>query len=567
MIIANASFQSTIGTVTIGFSRGSTILVAGPNGVGKSALLYQIYRALPQGTATYIPGHRQINLNSGLEQGGQDADQLLMNTYNNYDAFNRYKGAWSEDLLRSAIRTLMHAESAFNRDFRQSVASDKPGSVSSAALKNSPIDTLNLIFSNSNLPISFTITDRGITAERSGLRYGVDALSDGERASLFLAATIIVQRSNTVLLIDEPEKHLHPSITGVLLETALRSRNDIALVVSSHDVTLIEQLNVDATLYVKGSTVISPRPEQRSYDVELITDGTIPELLKADVLGSRSEILFIEGDERSRDAALYAKIYAGKKIITKGGCDKVIEAVSGIRSSNGLHWLEVFGLIDLDGRSPREINKLEKRGIFTLPTPTIENLFFLAEVQECFVEADRQMKGGHTWEDRKANLAGAIAKAAPIARDEIVARRTCWIAQREISSHPLSVKEVKAGNITNIAISVESIKTTVEKFVDEIIKLGDYQKILTDLPIKNTDIPEVAAKALGATSFKDYCDVVQRQIDIESPFGVRARDAIQAILPTLSSPTNNQTMTPNVMGHRYIGMPGHPAIVPHPIVP
>lgn len=48
-------FQTAGGHVTIALAPGSTTLIAGPNGVGKSALLATLYRSLPQGAGTYLP--------------------------------------------------------------------------------------------------------------------------------------------------------------------------------------------------------------------------------------------------------------------------------------------------------------------------------------------------------------------------------------------------------------------------------------------------------------------------------------------------------------------------------
>ena len=321
---------------------------------------------------------------------------------------------------------------------------------------------------------------------------------------------------------------------------------------SSHDVSLIERLNVQSTIYVRESSILSLRPETRSYDVELIEEGTLPESLKADVLGSRSRILFVEGTERLRDAALYAHIYPGQKVISKGGSEAVIEAVRGLSSAGAHHWLQIRGLIDKDGRTPSEVERLALHGILTLPTPTIENLFFLLEVQQCFVNADSQMQGGLAWEARQQALGHAVSTVSAICRDDIIARRVCWAAQRAISPHPLSVKHVKNGSAGDLTVSLEPIKQAVTAEVNEILK-NDIQHLLLRLPIKNTDLTDAAARALGASSFKAYCAVIQRQIDVETEDGVRAREALKKLLPHPPSLADNAVPQAQVVAHRYIG--------------
>ena len=42
--------------------------------------------------------------------------------------------------------------------------------------------------------------------------YGAAELSDGERNALLISAEILTAKDGTLLIIDEPERHLHRSI-------------------------------------------------------------------------------------------------------------------------------------------------------------------------------------------------------------------------------------------------------------------------------------------------------------------------------------------------------------------
>ncbi|WP_156681105.1 ATP-binding cassette domain-containing protein [Sphingomonas profundi] len=194
-ITYNIGFQTPTSYVSLPISAGSTTLVAGPNGVGKSALLAALFRSLPQGVATYLPGHRQINFNNGWETIGQDAAQLVKNMFQHVDAFNRYKGAWAEDQFKTTVRRLLHAEAAYNRDFRHSFAQGYYDSREAGSLRLSPIDTLNLVFEGARLPVRFTLTADGLSAAREGATYPIDAMSDGERAALFIVSVIVTHQT------------------------------------------------------------------------------------------------------------------------------------------------------------------------------------------------------------------------------------------------------------------------------------------------------------------------------------------------------------------------------------
>jgi hypothetical protein len=154
-------------------------------------------------------------------------------------------------------------------------------------------------------------------------------------------------------------------------------------------------------------------------------------------------------------------------VISKGASQTVIEATRGVRTAEGLHWLTAIGLVDGDGRAHEEIAKLAEQGVLVLPSPTVENLFFIEEAQRCFVEADIQMRGGCTWEERQHELNGAVQKALVTELDNVVARRTLWRAQREISSHPLSVKDVRNDRASLISVDVRSLKQLIATEISE----------------------------------------------------------------------------------------------------
>lgn len=61
----------------------------------------------------------------------------------------------------------------------------------------------------------------------------------------------------------------------------------------------------------------------------------------------------------------------------------------------------------------------------------------------------------------------------------------------------------------------------------------DYQRILRELPIKQTSIPARACKSLGARSFADYVRVIMRRIDLAEPDGVHFVEALRRTLPPI----------------------------------
>ena len=106
--------------------------------------------------------------------------------------------------------------------------------------------------------------------------------------------------AGTVLLIDEPERHLHRSIIEPFLSALFAQRSDCPFVVSTHDVALPIS-NPEASVIMVRSCVWNGS-QASGWDANLLKQDTdLPEDLKRAILGSRRKILFVEGEAQSLD--------------------------------------------------------------------------------------------------------------------------------------------------------------------------------------------------------------------------------------------------------------------------
>ena len=57
----------------------------------------------------------------------------------------------------------------------------------------------------------------------------------GERNAFLIVAEVFTAESGALIIIDEPERHLHRSITSPLLSALFQKRSDCAVLVSTHE--------------------------------------------------------------------------------------------------------------------------------------------------------------------------------------------------------------------------------------------------------------------------------------------------------------------------------------------
>lgn len=189
-----------------------------------------------------------------------------------------------------------------------------------------------------------------------------------------------VRSRGTLLLIDEPERHLHRSIVSPLLSLLLKERPDCAFVVSTHETLLPVDNRAAKVLLTRGCVYEGDRVT--SYDLDLLENtDAIDDDLKRTILGERRKIVFVEGVEHSLDKPLYSLLFPNASIVAKANCREVENAVVGIRGTAQLHWVKPFGLVDNDSSAPERIADLQGKGVIPLSVYSVESIYYHPEVQ------------------------------------------------------------------------------------------------------------------------------------------------------------------------------------------
>lgn len=266
------------------------------------------------------------------------------------------------------ITLLISEEAEKGALYRQSNSSEKPAT---------KIDVLINIWRELMPHRSIAINGLKVHAENKGQKYSLIELSDGERAIIYIIGQCLAAPERSLIILDEPDVHLHSSILISLFDSIQSHRMDCAFLYITHNIEFAQ------SRLTNHKYVISAYEHLDKWNIEKIeVEDDIPEDVTTKILGSRKEILFVEGGAKSWDLNLYQKIYKNFTVMPRGSCDDVRKITTGIAAGSRFTRVKAYGLCDKDSFNEHEIAEFQKKNIYFLPVAQIENLFFIPEVVE-----------------------------------------------------------------------------------------------------------------------------------------------------------------------------------------
>ena len=204
--------------------------------------------------------------------------------------------------------------------------------------------------------------------------YKASEMSDGERVCLYLIAQCLLAPDNYIIVIDEPEIHLHLSIMKRLWDEIENHCPQKTFVYITHNLTFASSRATATKVWVKSFD------GHDKWELSVIEkEEDIPEELLLEILGTRCPVLFVEGEKSSYDIALYKEIFEDYHVVACQNCQKVIELTKAFNSVKvkALHSYEVKGIIDHDYLSETEIESYKRQNIYPIEVSEVENLFLI----------------------------------------------------------------------------------------------------------------------------------------------------------------------------------------------
>jgi hypothetical protein len=347
-----------------------------------------------------------------------------------------------------------------------------------------------------------------MASKDGGPEYSAAELSDGERNALLIAGNVLTAPEGSLLIIDEPERHLHRSIIAPLLSQLFERRADCGFVVSTHDHDLPLEVTDARTLLLRACNFDGRNVQSWEAD-ELPATTAIDDVLKRDLLGARRKILFVEGTESSLDKPLYSLIFPMVSIIPKGSCRDVEQAVVGSRAGEGFHWLRAFGIADGDGYSADQIEMKRRIGVYALPFYSVEAIYFHPRIVEKIAIRQADLTG----DDATVLFRAALdAGVAAIAKD--TDRLSCKVAKKAVRKLILDQipndEILMNGQDVLLRNNAQAIHAERKAELDTAVQAKDWETILTNCSIRESTARGDIASKLGFRKVEDYEKAVRR---------------------------------------------------------
>ena len=497
------------GQIDMSIKSGEILFVVGANGTGKSTIMH-LFSKQNNGKTCRITAHRQVWFASNsvdLTPKGREQNKTNISSTDNQPA-SRWKDDYAAQRSQITIFDLIDFENIAAREISNAARSGNMELVEELAKVQSPISKMNDILKISNLDFQVQV-DQGskLVAKKDGFQsYSIAELSDGERNALLIIANVLTTPKNTLILLDEPERHLHRSIVSPLLSTLLTYRSDCAFVISTHDVSLPLDQNKASSLLVR----LYNHTQQKWLIDKIENIEEMDDTIASAILGSRRKILFIEGHTSSLDIQLYKILFSDISVKPVGSCVEVERITKGLQAADGDHRVLAIGVIDKDNRSEEECQKLAENGIIALEQYSVESLYYHPTVINGVLKRVSEINGTDIDIAIEAYISGVVS-ALEIHKDRMAARMVERKVKEKVLYETPNWNAILSDNV-DIVISTNEILNIEKELINKMLSERNITALIARYPVRETPALESVSQALGFLSKDKYEQAVRKML-------------------------------------------------------
>ena len=518
----------------VGIKTKSNLVIIGANGSGKSRLAvwlesnvtYQVHRISAQRSLS-IPEYAELR---DYEQASTDL--LWGQGYSVY----QYKTSGAKEFKNStrwgsnpAIKQLNDYDIVVSVLFAAKVERDRYYTEQAKINQtfspppDTAIDKLLKIWADIMPHRELSFVGSRILVNKKGYpHYSGSEMSDGERGVLYLIAQCLVVPENTVIIIDEPEIHIHKSIVAKLWNLIEEYCSNKLFIYITHDLEFAATRGEAAKIWIKSYN------GESQWDWELLPrDKELPESLILEIIGNRKQVIFCEGEKGGLDETIYQLVYSNYHVIPRSGGDKVIEATKAFNNNTALHHLRAYGIVDSDYKEQAEKEALLKANVYALPVAEIENVLFSEAVLRVIAE-----QLGFNPDEKVREVVDFLMKALQSEFDLQVSSKAAKRVEYMLgafSKKSDTLQGIKDGLSETISrIKVEDIYRETSQIYNEAVVNRNMQDLL--LLFNRKSLLTTVSTVFGLKGGQ-YKELIIRLL--KTPQKQRLIDAFKSVLPNL----------------------------------
>lgn len=338
-----------------------------------------------------------------------------------------------------------------------------------------------------------------------GDEYGATLLSDGERVGFYLIGQALLAPKAALIIVDEPEIHLHESLQGALWSAIENARVDCRFVYLTHSLHFAATRTGAPVVILHDYLAPSTAESAGEWKWSLVPEiADIPEEVVLRVLGSRRQTVFVEGTRKGLDHRVYGVLLPERHLVPAGGAPSVMRAVRAFSGLPALHHHAVEGIVDRDDRSADEVAALTPKGVRVLSVACVENVMIAPALLEAVVAAviadvpSRAQRTAEACSDAVAYATSRILELAAQRAQYRVRQRLDGVVSADASRDALVAAVAKAANDADPG-------GEYDRALDELSKIGKaasptdaYRHTL--LLVRDKGLLAAVAQRLGLTS-------------------------------------------------------------------
>ena len=355
-----------------------------------------------------------------------------------------------------------------------------------------------------DIELNFTSPQDGyVNCNKNGSSYHINAMSEGEKAIIYYATSVLMAKENSFIIVDEPETYLNPSMSTILWDLLIRIRDDCQFIFITHSVDFVLGRSDAEIFWIKNFKY------PNEWEFEAIEDKFIlPKQLMTEILGSKKEILFCEGEKISIDYRIYEAVWGDKyTIIPVGGHLDVIKCSEVLQKSQWIG-IECRGIVDGDNYSSEQVESLRDKGIIVLPVNEIEMLLLTDEVLECCMKGLYPIEFDNKIREFKEQFWETVEKESDKIVLNYVANQIHQIISDEKIGDRKSLEGIKKYILEISTYDIDTIYEEKKREIGDIIHNKDYSELLRVCNLKKLISGGLANKYLD----NDYVEKALQRI-------------------------------------------------------